>query len=63
VLYKLEREMRAFVEGVWETTDGYKAITVILDEDMSEDDHEQLINAIKMLKGVSDIKLHVCEQQ
>ena len=35
-------------------TDRYCVITVALEEDMREDDAEQLIEAIKQMRGVAD---------
>lgn len=40
-------------------TDRYNALTVVLDRDIREDDAEQLINAIRMLRGVLTVDPHV----
>lgn len=40
-------------------TDRYYALTVILDKDMRDDDAECVINAIKMIKHVLDVKGNV----
>ena len=37
-------------------TDRYYALTVILEKDMRDDDAECVINAIKMMKFVLDVK-------
>jgi hypothetical protein len=39
-----------------EMTDRYYALTVILEKDMRDDDTEKIIEAIKMIKGVLDVK-------
>lgn len=42
-------------------TDRFNALTVVLDHDIREDDAEVLIQAIKMLKGVVDVKGNVAD--
>lgn len=37
-------------------TDRYYALTVILDKDRRDDDCQKIIEAIKMVKGVLDVK-------
>lgn len=37
-------------------TDRYYALTVILEKDMRDDDAENIIEAIKMIKGVLKVK-------
>lgn len=37
-------------------TDRFYALTVILDNDKRDDDAEYIINAIRMIKGVLDVK-------
>jgi len=37
-------------------TDRFYALTVILEKDIREDDAEQIINAIRMIKYVLDVK-------
>lgn len=37
-------------------TDRYYALTVILEKDYRDDDAESIINAIKMIKGVLEVK-------
>lgn len=40
-------------------TDRYNALTVVLEQDIRDDDAEPLIEAIKMLKGVVDVQGNV----
>lgn len=40
-------------------TERYMALTVILDKDIREDDAQWIINAIKMVKHVKDVKPEV----
>ena len=40
-------------------TDRINALTVILDQDIRDDDAQALINAIKQLRGVLDVTPHV----
>ena len=40
-------------------TDRYNSLTVILKKDIRDDDAEPLINAIKMFKGVLNVKGNV----
>lgn len=42
-------------------TDRYHALTVVLEEDIRSDDAEDLINAIKMLRGVLSVTPHVTD--
>ena len=42
-------------------TDRYNALTVILDRDIRSDDAEEIINAIKMIRGVLKVKPHVAD--
>ena len=49
-------------------SDRYNSLTVILDKDYRDDDSDNIINAIKMIKGVlkvkpkvADIESHVAE--
>ncbi len=42
-------------------TDRYNALTVVLDRNIREDDAEQLINAIRMLRGVLSVDPHVSD--
>lgn len=44
-------------------TDRYYALTVILEKDMRSDDAEQLIAAIKMIKGVLDVEPHISDPE
>lgn len=37
-------------------TDRYHSLVVTLEEDIREDDAESLINAIKMIRGVLDVR-------
>ena len=37
-------------------TDRYYALTVILEKDFRDDDAEPILNAIRMIKGVQDVK-------
>jgi hypothetical protein len=37
-------------------TDRYKGLIVSLDNDYRDDDSESIINGIKMIKGVADVK-------
>ena len=38
------------------TTDKIKGLTVVLDDDYEEDELDSIIKAIKMVKGVLDVK-------
>jgi hypothetical protein len=40
-------------------TDRFNTLTVVLDRDIREDDAEVLISAIKMIKGIIDVKGNV----
>jgi hypothetical protein len=40
-------------------SDRYNYLTVVLDHDIRYDDAEPLINAIRQLKGVLNVKAHV----
>lgn len=40
-------------------TDKYYALTVALEKDTRDDDAEKIINAIKMIKGVVNVKGNV----
>lgn len=40
-------------------TDRYNALTVVLEQDIRDDDAEPLIEAIKMLRGVLDVQGNV----
>jgi hypothetical protein len=40
-------------------TDRYYALTVVLEKDIRKDDAEQIINAIRMIKYVLDVKGNV----
>jgi len=40
-------------------TDRIKGLTVSLTHDIRDDDCESIINAIKMIKGVAAVELHV----
>lgn len=42
-------------------TDRYNALLVVLDQDIRDDDAEAIINAIKMVKGVLDVKPNVMD--
>jgi len=42
-------------------TDRIKGFTVSLTHDIRDDDCEVIINAIKMIKGVADVELHVVD--
>lgn len=42
-------------------TDRYNAFVVILEKDIRDDDAEQIINAIKMVKGVLDVTPHIAD--
>lgn len=42
-------------------TDRYGALTVILDRDIREDDAEHLMNAIRMMRGVAEVKGEITE--
>lgn len=42
-------------------TDRYHALTVILDKEIRSDDAENLISAIKMIRGVLDVNPHVSD--
>ena len=40
-------------------TDRIRKLTVVLDRDFRSDDVQQIIDAIGMTKGVSEVKMHV----
>jgi hypothetical protein len=40
-------------------TDRIHALTVILDKEYRDDDVEYIINAIRMIKGVSKVECHI----
>lgn len=40
-------------------TDRIKGLTVVFDKDYRDDDVESIINAIKMIKGVQNVKQHI----
>jgi len=42
-------------------TDRYHALTVILEKDIRSDDAESLISAIKMIKGVLNVKPRISD--
>lgn len=42
-------------------SDTIKGLTVMLRPDMRDDDAECVINAIRMVKGVVDVKSHVAD--
>jgi hypothetical protein len=42
-------------------TDRYNALTVVLEENIREDDAEALIGAIRQLKGVQDVVPNVAD--
>lgn len=42
-------------------TDRFNTLTVVLDRDIREDDAEYLINAIKSIRGVIDVKGNVSD--
>jgi hypothetical protein len=42
-------------------TDRFYALTVVLERDIREDDAERLIDAIRMLKNVVDVKGNVSD--
>ncbi len=42
-------------------TDRIKALTVILTKEIRDDDCECIINAIKMIKGVSIVETHIAQ--
>lgn len=44
-------------------TDRYYALTVVLDKDIRDDDCESIINAIKMIKHVLDVKGQVASPE
>lgn len=43
-------------------SDRYSALTVALEHDIRSDDAEKLIEAIKALRGVLDVKPHVADE-
>ena len=43
-------------------TDRIKGLTVSLTHDIRDDDCEEIINAIKMIKGVGGVQKHVTNQ-
>lgn len=44
-------------------TDRYNSLTVILDREIREDDAQQLMNAIRCLKGVIDVSGNVADYE
>ncbi len=42
-------------------TDRYNALTVVLEENIRDDDAEALISAIRQLRGVLDVKPNVAD--
>lgn len=40
-------------------TDRFYALTVVLEKDIRDDDAEPILNAIRMIKGVRDVKGNV----
>jgi|GEM_PF-1793986 len=42
-------------------TDRVHALTVILEREYRDDDVEAIVNAIKMMRGVLDVKPHIIE--
>jgi hypothetical protein len=44
-------------------TDRYTALTVVLDEDIREDDADGLLTAIRQLRGVLDVTPHVANSE
>jgi len=42
-------------------TDRVSALTVVLEQDMREDDAVALVGAIKQLRGVMDVSMHVSD--
>lgn len=42
-------------------TDRYYALTVILEKDYRDDDAEPILQAIKMIKGVQNVKAHISD--
>lgn len=42
-------------------TNRYYALTLILEKDVREDDASSLIEAVKMMKGVLDVKPHITD--
>jgi hypothetical protein len=42
-------------------TDRYNALTVALSQDIRDDDAEQIINAIKQIRGVEDVTGNVVD--
>lgn len=42
-------------------TDRYNALTVALSKDIRDDDAEQIINAIKALRGVENVTGHIVD--
>jgi len=51
------------LKGKKDVTARYFALTVLLDEDIREDDAEPIINAIKMIRHVLAVEPHVVEPQ
>lgn len=45
----------------FDMTDRYYALTVILEKDMRSDDSESLINAIKSMRNVLEVKPHITD--
>ena len=42
-------------------TDRIKGLTVTLDQDYRDDDVEEIVNAIAMIRGVAHVALHVTD--
>lgn len=42
-------------------TDRYYSLTVVLEKDYRDDDAESILNAIKMIKGVLDVKGNISD--
>lgn len=44
-------------------TDRIRSLTVVLDNDYRDDDVQEVINAIKMIKGVLEVSEHIVNHQ
>ena len=42
-------------------TDRFHALTVVLDRDVRDDDLDALTDAIRMLRGVMDVRRHIAD--
>lgn len=42
-------------------TERVQALTVVLEQDIQKDDAEEIIAAIKMLRGVADVAGQICQ--